>query len=443
MASAEMTLTVNMPTDIRRLDQYAGPYAIEESAMRSICDSLKAMNWGEHFAAAAPAGSAIGSYEKFGDVAVIDLVGSMTKYGSSFSDLRHGTIGVQRAVAKASRDKDVATIILRIDSPGGSVSGTADLANEVARAAQKKRVIAYIEDMGASAAYWVASQASEIVANDTAIVGSIGVYTSVTDYSVAAAMQGIKVEKFATGKFKGAGLPGTSLTEEQRADIQARIEDIHDLFTGAVSRGRRMSADKISEIADGRVFIGAKAVAVGLVDRIDSLESLINGATKSPKKPQVAANIGDQNMSENKTAQPASFSDLKACLPGATSDQICGYLERNLTLDQAQSAHMEAQAKATADAKAALAAKDAEIAALKEAAAKKPGTQGLGDDALRGEGKAKKDEGGSATDEWNAAVAEAVSKGKSQAAAIRALVRDNPKLHQAYLAEAKANYGRH
>src|SRR5690606_31819803 len=129
--------------------------------------------------------------------------GAMTKQGSSFGGA--STVRTRRAIRSAAADKSVSAIMLLIDSPGGSVSGTSDLADDVANAKKKKPVYAYIEDTCCSAAYWVASQCSAIYANPTAIVGSIGTYMVVADYSRMAENAGVKVHCISTGKYKGAG----------------------------------------------------------------------------------------------------------------------------------------------------------------------------------------------------------------------------------------------
>lgn len=143
-------------------------------------------------------------------VAVLSLSGPMTKRPQSFSD-GASTVRMRRQVRQATADPDVTAIALVIDSPGGQVAGTKELADDVAAARARKPVVAYIEDLGASAAYWVAAQADAIYANETAFVGSIGTYCVVQDLSRMAANVGIEVHVLSTGPFKGAGYPGTAV----------------------------------------------------------------------------------------------------------------------------------------------------------------------------------------------------------------------------------------
>jgi ClpP class serine protease len=146
------------------------------------------------------------------------------------------TLQLRRDIRAAAADPNVSAILLAIDSPGGTAAGTADLAADVRAAARQKPVWAQIEDLGASAAYWLASQADQVFANTARrpMVGSIGTYQTVYDLSAAAEQEGVKVFHFATGPLKGAGMPGTPVTEEQQADFQGRVDAVQDSFDAAV-----------------------------------------------------------------------------------------------------------------------------------------------------------------------------------------------------------------
>jgi len=212
-----------------------------------------------------------------GGVAVIDLCGPMTKYPTSFEALFGGTstVRVREAIRAAVRDPGVRGILLRIDSPGGTVAGTSDLAAVVKEADGKKPVFAYIEDLGCSAAYWVASQARKVYGNSSAVVGSIGTFAVVWDTSGMYEQAGVKVHVISSAPMKGAGTDGAPVTDEHLAEFQRHIGDVNDLFVSAVSKGRRISPSKARDLADGRVHVGTKAQALGLVDVIASLETAI------------------------------------------------------------------------------------------------------------------------------------------------------------------------
>jgi signal peptide peptidase SppA len=284
-----------------------GPYAIEPrsgmqlwGALRSVSISLHLHEWQvaqegqpapSGLALCAAPASAVDAqqtrsqnknqtkykpYAMSGSVAVISLVGPMSKNGGRSLSSGASTVDLRRQVRLAAADPDVTAMLLRIDSPGGQIAGTPDLAADVRQAALKKPFYAYAEDMCCSAAYWVASQCNAIYANASAFVGSIGVLLVITDSSEAAQQAGEKVIVVSTGDFKGVGAEGTEITEEQVAYIQGQVDDIGAQFISAVNRGRGLSLTLGQAPADGAVYFGAKARSVGLVDGITPLDSVLS-----------------------------------------------------------------------------------------------------------------------------------------------------------------------
>lgn len=255
------------------------PYwAIEERSARQLLAHLRATDALAHRSEFEAAGGGRGTmaqdgYDVLDGVAIVSIVGPMTKAPTSFSS-SCSTVLVRRQVRAAASNPDVKAILLRIDSPGGSVSGTDDLAQDVAAAKQKKPVYAYAEDDCCSAAYWVASQATKVFASRTARVGSIGVYTTVTDWSRMYENAGVKVHLLSTGTLKGAGADGVAVSKEQLAEWQSVVDEFNGHFLGAVGKGRKMSRAKAEALADGRVWIGEKAVEAGLVDEVASFDAV-------------------------------------------------------------------------------------------------------------------------------------------------------------------------
>ena len=129
-------------------------------------------------------------------------------------------------------------------------------------ARSNKKTIAFTDTEAASAAYWIGSAADRFVATPSATVGSIGVYMAIPDYSKAFEMQGVKMDVIKSGSLKGAGIPGTSLTDAQRADLQAQVEAIHADFKANVRSKRSLVKD---EDMEGQVFSGRQAAGKGLV----------------------------------------------------------------------------------------------------------------------------------------------------------------------------------
>ena len=328
--------------NVPHIDQYFGLWAIDEQRFRSAVDRVKGMDLHLHIKAKKQELQARGPRSDAGDfgtyqvtsngIAVVDLSGPLMKYVSSLSG-GTSTVAARQQLRLAANDKEVNAICLRIDSPGGTTSGTADLGAAIAQAAAQKPVYAYIEDMGASAAYWAACQAQKVFCNPTAMVGSIGTYAVICDSSQQAAADGVKVYVLSTGNFKGAGVDGTEITPDQLAEWQRMVNEMNAHFLSAVSQGRNMPMAQVEALADGRVHIGASAQTLGLVDGVqsfdDTLEQLSklfqkNPTSDSPRRPSA------MSATEVVTTQAATFKQIKAACPGADEKFICAARRRSL-----------------------------------------------------------------------------------------------------------------
>jgi signal peptide peptidase SppA len=201
-------------------------------------------------------------------IGVISICGPMLRRPDPLSVLLFGatdTEEIARAIREAVEREDVQAIFLDIDSPGGTVNGTPELAQTVADASRQKFVYAFTSGQMCSAAYWVASQCDAIYCSPSARVGSIGVILPVVDSSEAFRQEGLKIEVFAAGKFKSAGTPGTSLTEEQREWLQSDVNEIAADFKAAVlARGRKIP----DEAMEGQTFSARNAQRFNLAGAI-------------------------------------------------------------------------------------------------------------------------------------------------------------------------------
>lgn len=187
-----------------------------------------------------------------------DLISSLL-FGAT--DMNQVAEAIQEAVAQDA----VKSILLDIDSPGGTVNGTPELAQAVADAAKLKSIHAFSAGQMCSAAYWIASQCDAVYATPSARVGSIGVMLPFIDSAEKFRSQGLKVEVFAAGKFKGMGTPGVSLSEEQRALIQSDIEEVAaDFKTAVLARGRKIP----DEAMEGQSFSARKAQRFNLAGTV-------------------------------------------------------------------------------------------------------------------------------------------------------------------------------
>ena len=239
-------------------------------------------------------------------IAYVELVGPMTKRPNCMAEMFGGggasTMRVRQSLRMAIRDSDVKSVMLLIESPGGEVNGAFDLASDVAKFNKIKPISAYIEDMGASAAYLVASQAGTVYANQNAVSGSIGVYQQIHDTSKAAANRGVKVHVIKAGEHKAIGLPGTEVTEEQLAVVQANANKLHGLFLRAVGRGRNMDAKALARVAGGNIFIGADGKRAGLIDNICTLDQA-HAETSKMKRRKSAKGTIMAEVTENDVQQ--------------------------------------------------------------------------------------------------------------------------------------------
>jgi len=225
-------------------------------------------------------------------IAKITIRGVMDKLPSLFLLLFGGTATamVTQAVKKAAKDEEVKTILLVIDSPGGSVDGLAELADALYAARGEKRVIAQVDGMTASAGYYAASQANQIFAHRMDMVGSIGTIMMLYDFSKMFEKDGIEAVPIDTGEFKHAGWDGTEITREQRADFQRIVDAYFADFLAMIERGR--TVPNLKEIADGRIFVGQEALDLGLIDGIQTYEETYG---------RIRAGIGASRLSKADT----------------------------------------------------------------------------------------------------------------------------------------------
>lgn len=224
-------------------------------------------------------------YQMSGRIALIPLQGPMSK-GGSFKFSGTSTVRTQRALRHAAHDDEVDSILLDVDSPGGHVAGTEELANEVYRARQVKIVGAHISDLGASAALWVASQANFVAANATAEVGSVGTVLALEDSSKRMERLGIDVHVISTGAYKGIGVEGSPLSSEALAYLKSRVEGINQHFLAAVQRGRGLNSTQLGLVSDGRVHLAAAAQQLGLIDSIQSFDDTLSQLRTARTAPQ-------------------------------------------------------------------------------------------------------------------------------------------------------------
>ena len=182
---------------------------------------------------------------------------------------------ITEQLGRFRKDKGIKAIILRINSPGGAVGPTQEIYREVLRTMETKKVVASLGGVAASGGYYIAAAAKQIVANPGTITGSIGVIMEFVRFEELLNKIGIKLEVLKSGEFKDIGSPHRELTARDKELISALIADIQKQFVEAVASGRNLSIEKTREIADGRIFSGAQAKELGLVDVLGNFQDAV------------------------------------------------------------------------------------------------------------------------------------------------------------------------
>lgn len=202
-------------------------------------------------------------YETKNGIAIISIDGAI---GRKASWLWTGQDLIRQALEQAISDPQIKAILLSINSPGGVVSGTKELADYIATC--EKPIAAYADGLCASAAYWLASATGAIYAPITAQVGSIGVIAIISDITQANAEMGIRRVIIQSGKWKAAGIPDKELTEAEAAMFQKQLDALHAIFSQDVARNMKINATPPCPWAEGQTFLASEAKELGLVTKI-------------------------------------------------------------------------------------------------------------------------------------------------------------------------------
>jgi signal peptide peptidase SppA len=210
---------------------------------------------------------------------VIPLTGVLTPRYSFLSYLFGGGGGLvdfRDAFREALNSPDVGAIVLDVDSPGGLIDLVPETAAEIRDARGTKPIVAVANTMAASGAYWIAAQADELVVTPSGSVGSIGVYMVHEDWSGFNEQQGIQPTYISAGKYKTEGNPDEPLSDEARADWQQEVDDLYAMFVADVAAGRGVTAEQVRDgYGEGRTLLADRALAAGMVDRVDTIETVI------------------------------------------------------------------------------------------------------------------------------------------------------------------------
>ncbi|CAJ8170740.1 peptidase S49 [Burkholderia pseudomallei] len=221
-----------------------------------------------------------------GAIAVLPFYGISTQRTSPMDDVSGtGMMSIQRytqAFRAALADDSVGGILMDVDSPGGSVYGVMELANEIYQARSQKPVFAVANSLAASAAYWIASSASEFYVTPGGEVGSIGVFAAHQNLAKALEKEGVETTLVSAGKFKTEGNPFGPLTDEARAAMQSRIDAYYGAFTRGVAKNRGVDVASVREgMGEGRVLSASAAKSENMVDGVATFDDVVRKLAKA------------------------------------------------------------------------------------------------------------------------------------------------------------------
>jgi protease IV len=245
------------------------------------------------------------TFSGFGDkIAVVDLEGVIMTPKDVVEQLR-----------KYADDGSIKAIVLHVNSPGGGAAASEEIYREVLRIRDKKKkvIVASIETVGASGAYYVSSATNKIFADEASIVGSIGVIAQWVNYEELLKWAKLKDITIKAGEFKDTGSPTRPMTPAERAYLQGLIDNMHTQFIHSVATGRHMKDDDVRALADGKVWTGDQALPLKLVDQIGDFRAALEDTAKSvgiKGEPTVV-----RPEKERKSVLDLLFGDISEYLP--------------------------------------------------------------------------------------------------------------------------------
>jgi protease-4 len=222
-------------------------------------------------------------------IALVRLTGPISQEGGGL--LPFGPATSARRVAelldRARREPAVKAVIVELNTPGGSVVGSARIHEEILQLRRTgKPVVALMTEVAASGGYYVAAAADRILADPSTLTGSIGVLVMLPNLQEFNRRIGVRTVVFKSGRFKDMGNPDRPVTPEEEAIFRALVREAYERFVGVVAQGRRMDRARALRLADGRVYTGAQAYRLGLVDALGSFDDAVSTALELARLPR-------------------------------------------------------------------------------------------------------------------------------------------------------------
>ncbi|BAD41777.1 putative proteinase IV [Symbiobacterium thermophilum IAM 14863] len=229
-----------------------------------------------------------------GQVALVRVEGTIVSgegSGSLLSGAGAGSETIVKHLDRAAEDPAVKAVVLRVNSPGGSVVASWEIAEAVRRVQDAgKPVVVSMGESAASGGYWISAGADRIIASPDTMTGSIGVILQVGNLSEVYEKVGYKTYTFKSGPFKDMGSPDREMTDAERDLLQDLVDETYEAFVPVVAEGRGMDEAQVRKIADGRILTGRKALELGLVDELGDLKRAVQVAAELaglPGEPEV------------------------------------------------------------------------------------------------------------------------------------------------------------
>jgi protease-4 len=207
-----------------------------------------------------------------GLIALLPVKGTIAAESSLFGFLSSST-GIIQAIEDVERRKRIKAVIFEINSAGGTPFAAKEIATRIK--AMKKPTIAWVREYATSGGYWIASACNEIVADELSTLGSIGVLSIRPDIGELLKKFGIDIETLKTGIYKGLGLPYETPSKEERALLEAELEEIKEYFLSAITENRGLDEETLKELATAKVYLGREAKEIGLIDHLGGKDTAI------------------------------------------------------------------------------------------------------------------------------------------------------------------------
>ena len=224
--------------------------------------------------------SSIIGFDSAAKIIVIQIKGAIYSNGDGIPLQPTGasSVAILQKLKDAEEDNSIKAIILEIDSPGGTVLASKEVADKINKI--EKPVVAWIRGSGASGAYWIASATDLIIADELSIIGSIGVTSSYLEFSGLLKEYNVHYQRLVTGEFKDLGTPFKELTDKEEELFMGKLNQIHNFFVEEVAENRNLSSAKVGKLATGEIFLGQEAIKLNLIDELGGKEEAVNASKR-------------------------------------------------------------------------------------------------------------------------------------------------------------------